>query len=306
MNLEMLHEEVVYQNPFLCMRIFQVERAAISENEVLRRRDANVRMNEDLFTWHYHKEVEFLAIQEGELTACLPGDQLVLRAGDIAVFGSSEPHETYQSAAGQLRYIVMQIDLKKHMDQTTVANMRYFSEVIQPLSKLNYIFTEHREVRLNLYGIIQEIYDEMQRKETGYELAVSAHIKHLLLLLLRNDTRKQLHYSDDPLLLRIMPALDYIDKHLADKLIVEDVAKQVNLSYYYFVKLFKKALGMSFTDYVNFKRIKRAEQLLLTEDLSIAEVADQVGIANLGHFYEMFKRTNGCSPKQFKYRLREA
>jgi len=288
---DMVHEEVVYQNPFLCMRIWQIR---------------DERQRETQCDWHYHKEVEFLLIQEGELSVQLPEEEFSLRAGDLAVFGSKEPHTTRPSDDKTLCYIVFQLDLKKHLDQSTVSNMRYFSEVLRPLSKLNYIFREHQNVRMDAARLIIDIHEEMQRKETGYELAVSAKIKELLLILLRHDSKKMLHYHDDPLIERIIPALEYIDRHLAEKISIEDMTRQVNISYYYFVKLFKKALGMSFTDYVNFKRIKRAEQLLLTEDLSIMEIADRVGIANLGHFYEMFKRFNHCSPKQFKYKLKDS
>ena len=300
---DMVHEEVVYQNPFLCMRIWQIQSSA---PETALASDRFGERKRDICNWHYHKEVEFLLIQQGELTAYLPEEELTLCAGDLAVFGSREPHSTRQSGAEPLCYIVFQLDLQKHLDQSTVSNMKYFSEVLRPLSKLNYIFREHEAARAEATRLIIDIYDEMQRKQTGYELAVSAKIKSLLLVLLRYDNRKLLHYHDDPLIERIIPALAYIDRHLAEKISIEDMTRQVNISYYYFVKLFKRALGMSFTDYVNFKRIKRAEQLLLTEDLSIMEIADRVGIANLGHFYEMFKRINGCSPKQFKYKLKDS
>ncbi len=300
----MVHEEVVYQNPFLCMRVWQMDRV-MSPQEVRQQRASDLPRDRDAINWHYHEEVEFLLVQAGELTVHLPDETLVMREGDVAIFGSSEPHSTYQSAPGQLTQTVLQLDLQKHVDQSTVSNLKYFSEVLRPLSKLNYIFRDNPEARRQARDYILMIYEEMLRKKPGYELAVSALIKNMLLILLRNDDRQQLQSNEDPLLERVMPALIYIDRNLSNKIMIQDVARQVNMSYYYFVKLFKRALGMSFTDYVNFKRIKRAEQLLLTEDMSVVEVAEQVGIFNLGHFYEMFKRINGCSPRQFKNRLED-
>jgi YesN/AraC family two-component response regulator len=75
------------------------------------------------------------------------------------------------------------------------------------------------------------------------------------------------------------------------------------MSYYYFVKFFKRIMGLSFTEYVNFRKIKRAEQLLLTRDMSVTEIGDQIGMANMAHFYKMFKRFNGCSPKEFQRKM---
>jgi len=75
------------------------------------------------------------------------------------------------------------------------------------------------------------------------------------------------------------------------------------MSYYYFVKYFKKTLGLSFTEYVNYRKVKSAERLLLTKDLSISEVSDRVGMPNMAHFYKMFKKYNECSPKQFQNKM---
>lgn len=305
-HIDMVHEKVVYQNPFLCIRIWQIEGPALSGQDVITQEKILLRKCKEPLTWHYHKEVEFLLILQGALNVYLPEEQFLIQQGDVAIFGSSEPHTTQLCSVEPLRYLVFQLDLQKHMDQSTVSNMKYFSNGLRPLSRLNYIVRDNKSVRDQIAQFIMNIHKETEHQENGYELAVSAMIKNIFLLLVRNDNHYVLHYQQDPLMERIQPVLQYIDEHLAEKMLIEDMTKQVNLSYYYFIKVFKKAVGMSFTDYVNFKRIKKAEQMLLTEDMSIAQIAEFVGISNLGHFYEMFSRLNSCSPKQFKNRLSEA
>jgi len=301
---EMQHEQVIYQNPFLAIRIWQIDSQSHAPREMLQKAEQNWKQKR-FQGWHYHEEVEFLLVLQGEITAFCPDDQFVLRAGDIALFGSSEPHTTMQTLEGGASQIVFQIDLRKYWDLSTVSSMQHFSEVIRPLSSLNYIYKENREVREQTAVLIREIYQEMNDGKLGYELAVSSRIKNILLLLLRNDERLQLNYTDNRLLGRVQPAVDYVERNLGEKLSVADASSLLNMSYTHFIKMFKKAVGMSFTDFVVYKRIKKAEQQLLTSDISIAEVADSVGISNLGHFYEMFRRMNGCSPKQFRDRLRE-
>ncbi len=44
-------------------------------------------------------------------------------------------------------------------------------------------------------------------------------------------------------------------------------------------------------------------QVLLTRDVSVSEVGDLIGMANMAHFYKMFKRFNGCSPKEFQRKM---
>ncbi|HZG86352.1 AraC family transcriptional regulator [Paenibacillus sp.] len=301
---DMRYEQVVYQDPFLAIRIWQIDTAFDSGGDVQTRIEQDWQ-SQRFSLWHYHKEVEFLHILHGGMTAFCKQDRFVLGEGDVAVFGSSEPHTTIQTTDGQLSYIVFQIDLRKYWDESTLKSMQHFSEVIRPLSSLNYVYAEHPDVRERTGALIRDIYREMNEKRSGYELAVSSRIKEMLLLLLRHDTNKHLNYLDNGLFERLQPAVDYIESHLGEKLSVSELSARLNMSYTHFIKLFKKAVGMSFSDFVLYKRIKKAEQLLLTGNASIAEVAESVGMTNLGHFYDVFRRLNGCSPKQFKDRLRE-
>lgn len=305
MYLDMHHEQVVYQNPFLAMRIWQIESKERIPDELYRNCELDWSLKK-YRGWHYHEEVEFLLILKGELTCYRPEERFVLRDGDVAVFGSSEPHTTIQTNEADLSYIVFQIDLRKYWDFSTLSTMQYFSEVRRPLSYLNYVYISNEEVRQQTASLIHEIYEEMNNAQIGYEFAVSSRIKNILLLLLRNDTRMQLNYNNNLLLSRLQPAIDYVETNLSNKMSISEICLLVNMSYTYFIKMFKQAVGMTFSDFVVHKRITKSEQLLLTTDSSIADIAEMVGITNLGHFYEMFKRQNGCSPKQFKDRQRQS
>lgn len=290
-HIEAVNEEVVYQNPLLFLKIWEI--SSESQHFGIPER----------WTWHYHKEVEFLAVVEGSLGVQSKLNYTVLRTGDVMVLGASQPHHTHKPLPGALRYIVFQVDLSRHFDQSTLPYLHCFSELTEPLEKLNYIFTHNEAAKREAYALILEIYKESQLKLRGYEIAISSSIKRLLLLLLRSDTDDILNHSDESGVLRLRPVLDWVDSRLADKIAVEDACALLNLSYHYFIKYFKKIMGVSFVDYVNYKRIKKAERLLLTSDLSILEVGYEVGISNMAQFYKLFKRHNQCSPRDFKQRM---
>jgi YesN/AraC family two-component response regulator len=292
-NAEIYNEEVIYQNPLLFLKIWEIHDASPKTD-----------LPPGFWRWHYHKEVEFLAIVEGELGMQTKEEYFVLKPGDVYLLGSSQLHRTNKIHTGELTYIVFQVDLSQHFDQSTMPYLHCFSELRRPLSEVNYVFRESPAAQAEAYKHIMGILQEMQTKQRGYEMAISSAIRQLLLLLLRQDTRGLLQGTEEAELLRIRPALDYIEQHLAEKLTVEELCGVLNLSYHYFIKYFKKVMGLSFVDYVNYKRIKKAERLLLTKDLSIVEVGCEVGIPNMAQFYKMFKRFNQCSPKEFKQRMR--
>lgn len=79
-----------------------------------------------------------------------------------------------------------------------------------------------------------------------------------------------------------------------------EVAKAVNTSTYYFCKLFKKATGLTFTDYLSRVRIEKAKNLLLNPNARISEVAYEVGFQSLTHFNRMFRKLTGQSPSAYR------
>lgn len=290
---EIRNEEVVYQNPLLFLKIWEIK-LDFPQFDL-----------PDPWTWHWHKQVEFLVVTHGQLAIQTKDAYTVMEAGDVMLLGSSQPHRTHKYSEAPLHQIVFQIDLTQHFDLSTLAYLHLFSELTHSLEPFNILFRSNSAVRATAYQLILQIYEESQSRQIGYELAIVAAIKHLLLLLLRNDQRDLTGLTEDSGISRLRPALDYIDKHLAERITVDEVCSLLNLSYHYFIKYFKKVMGLSFIDYVNYKRIKKAERLLLTGDLSIMEISFAVGIQNMAQFYKLFKRHNQCSPKEFKQRLRD-
>jgi len=278
-------EKIEYENPLLSLKIWQATRRDHGE-----------------VTWHYHPECELMLIQEGFLTVDLSDESYELGAGDVVILGNSQLHRDH-SSEGILKYIVLQFDLNNYFDQSTIPYLQYFNETKVPLSAMNYIFRENPEARSNAAECIRQIHREALEKQSGYELAVNMLIKKLLLILIRNDTLGLLADQDRIERIRLKPVLDFVEANIGGRIAVEDVCGLANMSYYYFVKFFKKMMGQSFTEYVNFRKIKRAEQLLLTRDISVSEVGELIGMANMAHFYKMFKRFNGCSPKEFQRKM---
>jgi len=293
-HADAVNEEVVYQNPLLFLKIWEIGN------------DTDVCGFPEQWRWHYHKEVEFLAVVEGALGVQSKRSYTVLEAGDVMLLGSSQPHRSHKSKPDPLRYVVFQVDLSKHFDQTTMPFLHCFSELTRPLDDLNYVFGENAVAKRDTYALIMDIFNESQTQAKGYELAISAAVKRLLLLLLRSDTRGVLNAAEEAGIQRLRPVLDDVDARLREKLTVEDASALMNMSYHYFIKYFKKTMGVSFLDYVNYKRIKKAERLLLTTELGATDVGYEVGIANMAQFYKLFKRYNRCSPKEFRQRMRRA
>ena len=104
----------------------------------------------------------------------------------------------------------------------------------------------------------------------------------------------------------IAKAKAFIQEHCGEDLSLGQVAKAVNVSTFYFCKMFKKATGINFTDYVSRVRIEKTKNLLLNPNLRISEIAYTVGFQSLTHFNRVFKSIVGQSPSEYRKKLPSA
>jgi AraC-like DNA-binding protein/ligand-binding sensor protein len=101
----------------------------------------------------------------------------------------------------------------------------------------------------------------------------------------------------------IAKAKEYIREHHTEELSLGQVAAAVHTSIFYFCKLFRKATGTTFTEFVSRTRIEKAKNLLLNPNLRISEIAYEVGFQSLTHFNRVFKNLVGESPTEYRGHL---
>jgi AraC-like DNA-binding protein len=120
------------------------------------------------------------------------------------------------------------------------------------------------------------------------------------LAMLSNQVFIQQENAEPPV---ITKARAYIQEHQTEEISLGQVAKAVNMSSYYFCKMFKKVTGINFTDYVARVRIEKSKNLLLNPNLRISEIAFEVGFQSLTHFNRVFKKILGQSPTEYRAQL---
>lgn len=96
-------------------------------------------------------------------------------------------------------------------------------------------------------------------------------------------------------------ALTYIDSHFTDgPLSLNQVARAVNISPNYLSAVFSQEMGETFTEYVTGRRMELARELLRTTDKRSGEVAAAVGYRDPHYFSFLFKKTQGCTPRDYR------
>lgn len=111
-----------------------------------------------------------------------------------------------------------------------------------------------------------------------------------------NVTSKKFEYSN----LAIEKAKEYIHKNFKKDISLESVSREIDLSTYYFSKLFKDVTGENFLEYLTKIRIETAKKMLLEGKYSIKEICVETGYSDPNYFSRIFKKYVGCTPTEFR------
>ncbi|HEX4262952.1 MAG TPA: helix-turn-helix domain-containing protein [Verrucomicrobiae bacterium] len=151
-----------------------------------------------------------------------------------------------------------------------------------------------------LIGFLQtgSVEGNQGKQHDGVVKLLAIFAQHLSLL--SNQVVVQQENSEPP---AIMRAKEFIHQHQTEDLSLGQVAKAVNMSTFYFCKMFKKVTGINFTDYLSRVRIEKSKNLLLNPNLRVSEIAFEVGFQSLTHFNRVFKRILGQSPTEYRAQL---
>ena len=101
----------------------------------------------------------------------------------------------------------------------------------------------------------------------------------------------------------VAKARAYIEERHVGELSLGEVAGAVNMSAFYFCKIFKKATGMTFTDYLARVRVEKVKNLMLNPHKRVSEAAYEVGFQSLSQFNRVFRRIAGEAPSTYRERL---
>ncbi len=101
----------------------------------------------------------------------------------------------------------------------------------------------------------------------------------------------------------VTKARAFITDHQDEDISLNQVAKAVNMSSFYFCKSFKKSTGLTFTDYVARVRIEKVKNLLLNPHKRISEAAFETGFQSLSQFNRVFRKITGEAPTTYRARV---
>ena len=244
---------------------------------------------------HYHDELEFLSVYTGEFVIYFEGEELVAKAGDVIFVNAGVPHRTRlnsPSATGLVQF------REGDFISGELARIIRYSRKMYGMNTKQQVMIIHSE---ELFSALNEIVEEGQSAEAACDLFVKGAVFKVLGLLYRmgilEDADKMLREHD---LQKILPVLSHINDNYSSDVKISELAAMLSFDESYFCRIFKSATGATFTEYLNFVRICKAEKLLTKTRDSILEISEAVGFSSSSYFTRIFKRYRHTSPGAYR------
>lgn len=137
------------------------------------------------------------------------------------------------------------------------------------------------------------------------ECKKESELREVHLKMIEDYTHKMRHVRTENIYSkRIVCAIDYISEHLHSRIKIEDTAEYLKINPAYLSRAFKAETGMTFTDYVNRKKIEESAELLRYSEYTDLEISNLLCFSSQSYFIKIFKKYIGVTPNEYKKKYR--
>lgn len=252
---------------------------------------------------HWHEELEILFIEKGRGKFKVDLDCYELKEGDILIVKPSALHSMHQIENTPCEWSTIVFNLNMlNSSITDGCLIKYFAPILNNEHQLPSLIISDSKGYNEIAGSIKELLNCYNSKNTAFELRLKSQLFYFFSLLYENDL--VLMKPSSPLTnettKKIKIILNYIHENYMNELLMRDIANVCHFSEYYFMKFFKRHLGVTCTEYINAYRLHVASNLLNTTDTPITEISFETGFNSVSYFSKLFKEKFKVTPKEFK------
>ncbi len=241
-----------------------------------------------LFPGESHSMLELTYVDQGSIHSVADGTDLLLRQGDMVLYGPNQWHMQYADIGVAPRFVTISFDVTGG-DLKPLYNRKFHSP--------------QRAVTL-----LQQMLREREKMDAYSTDLIFCLLCQLLLTLQREsespaDKLKTAHalHSENEI---IRHAQQYITAHIREKLSVPLVARKVDVSPSYLTALFHKHLQISPGEYIRRIKLQESKQMIRENTMNFTEIAAALQYSTVHHFSRQFKEKFGITPTEYAKSVR--
>ena len=260
---------------------------------------------------HTHEMIQINYVSSGNAIHMINGTEFVVSEGDAFVIPPFIPHTIRQLS--DTPFSIVEVEFNQEFlwgEQISVETAKSFIDFayIEPFlvsekevkPRLNIPLS----LRARIEALLKEMMDEYTNKEDGFLLALKALVLTLLVQLGRIYSKEVIFKDTSHLtshhLDALSRALTFIDSNFTTHISVDEIANRAFLSTSYFCYVFKQLTHLTFTQYLNEKRVEMMCHLLTTSTTHVASIAEMSGFRTTSHANRVFKERLSISPREYR------
>lgn len=251
------------------------------------------------FNYNWHEEVECLVVLNGKLEACVNGKIYNLSKGDIVFFDSNEGHATLSKEKETIALVL-------HFSPNTLNGFDKNRDRYHwggATDKFTRNETYALEIRKSLVEIIESFNKDSLESKIKRSIASDNIILKSLLHFAKKEEKNKEDKNDPDRDGAMRKIIEFLDDNYREKISLNDLADLVGYHPNYTSEIVSKNLGISFTEYLQRKRLSNATKDLKQSEKKISDIAFDHGFSNVRSFNNAFRESFGRSPSEYRESL---
>ncbi|WP_420401827.1 AraC family transcriptional regulator [Flagellimonas sp.] len=253
------------------------------------------------FPVHFHPEFEINFIRNAKGARRVVGDHIgEIEEYELVMIGPNVHHawEDHKNDPSETLHEIT-IQFPRYLFDEQMLNKNIFKPIRDLFNQANHgiLFSPETargvEEKLSLISKKSGFDNFLDFQSLLYDLAISRNKK--LLTTISYENQNDFHNSK-----RIEKVYKFIKANYSKKIKINEAADVVNMTVVSFSRLIKQRTGKTFTEFVNDLRLGYALRRLIETNESISEICFKCGFNNISNFNRIFKKKQGCTPKEFR------
>lgn len=244
---------------------------------------------------HCHQNIELCLMEKGSCDIVINGDPITVHSHEFIVLFPNVIHTFDMPGNENCQF------LQLHFSPEDFLNLD--SKLYEDQRFLYYIATGSRQYLKSkftnrLLSCIERITNEMNNSQLNHIALANLYIYELMLLL----SREVQHSFQDFLNVRhpiVIRATRYIHENIDQKLSLDSIASDCNVSKRYLTKVFQENMHVTVNDYIHLTKMNHAMEEITKDNCDLSTLAYRLGYSSVQYFTTVFKKFTGVTPKKF-------
>jgi len=247
---------------------------------------------------HFHQFYEIHILLDKEANHLVEGNMFHLKSFDITLLPPGILHKSEYPDGPAVKRLIIDFNMPT-IDHSALHHD--FRKILSTFYTDTPVYRFDREIQEQLAGYLNNIFHTCKSSSDVKNLLLHSELIQFLSCLYHNSSKNIYNNrNEDSLTSKIYAITSYIHTHFAESLSLEELSKQFYISTYYLSHQFKAVTGFTITNYIQMTRIRNAQQMLLSGDKKITEIAEACGFNSFSQFNRVFNKVCGVSPSKFK------